>query len=185
MVCTINNCANFRGRFGAVCYEHFLDKRKYGTYNPTVFKFFDDVSKPTRLLYKDNFTTPSIEALALRIDKLYKNPYSHTIEILKGSHKGSLCSSKEKIANYIKKNKAPTVDSHHIAIRLGYVFKLYQDGEIEAGGQLRFNLAKALLPYVSSSGQGLQIKEVIGNIALKNYIKDMMVIADELNSKYL
>ncbi|MBN2816048.1 MAG: hypothetical protein JXQ67_05150 [Campylobacterales bacterium] len=182
LLCTVNGCTNNRHRLGGVCYEHMKDRNKYGTYSPTTFNFRNDVSKPARKIYSSGFTSDTVELLASKINKLFTNPYAFTIEILKGSRKETLCSSKEKISRYIKDHYSKTINSHHIAIRLGYVFKLYTDGAIEAGGQLRFNLAKALLPYVSSSGQGLQIKEVIGNVALKNFMKELMMIADELNS---
>lgn len=180
LFCTIKGCGNNRDKFGKVCYEHFKYKRNTGTYNPTLFNFRDDCTKPSIELYKSGYTTPTIQELASRIDTLFANPYSHTIEIIKGARQGTLTSSKEKLSKYIKQNKPKTMTSHHIAIRLGIVFKAYQDGHIEGGSQLRFNLAKALLPFVSSSGQGLQIKEAIGNIVLKNYILFLDTIGNKL-----
>jgi len=183
--CTINGCCNNRSRLGTICSEHIKYKRYTGTYNPSNLNFRNDVSIPSRAIYKDGFSSDTLESLAEDITRLFKNPYSHHIEILKGSHKETLCNSKEKISRYIKEHHTTReLSPHHLAIRLGYVFKLYQDGLIEAGGQLRFNLAKALLPYTNSSGQGLSIKEVIGNIVLKNYITKLSIIAEEISTKH-
>lgn len=178
ITCTINGCQNNREKFGGVCYEHRKYKTVTGTYNPTMFNFKNQISIPSKELYKSGYTTPALEELATEIERLYSNPYTHTIEVIKGSWRNSLASSKEKIASYIKLHK-PTITPHHLAIRMGFVFKLYNDGDIEAGGQLRFNLAKALLPNVSNSGQGLNTKEVIGNVVLKNYINQLYTIAND------
>lgn len=180
LLCTINGCSNYRDRFGKVCNEHYKDKRKNGTYSPTTFMFKDDVSTTAKKLFANNYCTDEIIYLANKIQQLFNNPYSHTIEILKGARRGKTVSSKGRISGYIKKHYSKSMDTIHIAIRLGIVFKHFQDGTIEGGGQLRFNLSKALIPHTSTSGQGIQIKEVIGNIVIKNYTTELLAISEQL-----
>jgi|FLOH01.1.fsa_nt_gi hypothetical protein len=180
LFCTIKGCHNKKDSFGAVCYEHRKLKQITGTYTNNTFSFINQVSKPSKELYKSGYTTPTLKGLATSIERLYSNPYTHHIEVIKGAWHSSSSSSKEKIVKYIRENKPKRMNTHYLSIRLGIVFKLYLEGVIEAGSQLRFALSKAILPHTDDFSQGAAIKEVIGNIVLKNFYKELDIIANEL-----
>jgi len=183
--CTIKGCTNNIHRFGKVCYQHIKHKLIHGTYSPTAFKFRNNCTADARFIYKDNFTSDTLEELILLLDKLFKNPYAFRLEVLKGAYINSISSSKEKLANYIKDNKPPTFDNRMLGIRLATIYKRLKDGDITGGSQLRFNLAKALLPSVSSSNTtSTNTKEALGNIVHINFYTYLTTIADELSEAY-
>jgi len=180
LTCTIRSCGNNRDAFGNYCQAHKYQRIKTGTFNNTNFKFSTDVAEPSTKIYHTDFNPEALEALSEKIDKLFNNPNTHHIEIVKDARAYTIAYSKEKIVNYIKEHKPKRFDSRRLAVRLSIVFKLFQDGVIDGGGQLKVALAQALIPHTTYYYHPRRLKEVIGNIVLKNYIKELATISKEL-----
>ena len=178
--CTIQGCFNNRDAFGRYCQAHKYQRVKTGTFSNSNFKFSTDIAEPSTKLYHSDFNSDTLEALEKKIEELFSNPYTHYIEIVSDARTYTIAYSKEKISKYIKEHKPKRFDNRRLALRMSLVFKLFQEGKIEGGGQLRVVLAQALIPHTTYYFHPLRLKEVIGNIVLKNYIKDLSIIASEL-----
>ena len=181
LTCTIQGCQNNRDAFGKFCQAHKYQRIKTGTFSNTLFKFDLDVARPATKIYHSDFNSETLETLGEKIEKLFSTPYTHHIEIVSDARTYTIAYSKEKISNYIKTHKPKRFDNRRLAIRMSIVFKLFQEGKLEGGGQLRVALAQALIPHTTYYFHPLRLKEVIGNIVLKNYIKELSIIADVLD----